>query len=320
MVSKSFKPFVVSYGDEDLLLDRDLEKARQWVGRRAIVLDGELVDAQYVLNLCESYSEEPRAIIVDNAHKLKAADKVLKEYIENKLPTDTSVILVAIVRTDKKISDIWALAIARGKGYERKTLKPWNTDGYVNWIQLEATRQHVVIDKDVAEALLGLVGVDLYRLANEIKKLSIFVGRANRILKTHISLVTTPSPKADPFKIAELVMGKNLRGAMNSFSVLYKNEGDKCLVPVVYSLMRQVEKTVIIRGLQDKGVPEGDIAALVGMKDWPFKNVAAPVARKHEMKSLVRHMGQLCKLDADVKGPARSKRTLVELTMLAIAQ
>jgi DNA polymerase III delta subunit len=84
--------------------------------------------------------------------------------------------------------------------------------------------------------------------------------------------------------------------------------------------MRQVEKTALIRSLLDKGVSETDIAVLVGMKEWPFKNVAAPIARKHDLKSLLKHMGQLCKLDADVKGPARSKRTLVELTMLSIAQ
>jgi hypothetical protein len=113
---------------------------------------------------------------------------------------------------------------------------------------------------------------------------------------------------------------KEVKKALSLFTVLYRNSGDECLIPVVRAVMKQVEKTTIIRNLQDRGVAESDIAGLVGMKDWPYKNVAAPVARKHDLKSLVGYMGRLSRLDADVKGPSRSKRTMVELAMLSIAQ
>lgn len=318
--SKSFKPFVVSFGGEDFFLDRDLDKARHWAGRKAIVLDGDGMHDYEVVGICETNTEEPRTIIVDNAHKLKGnKDKDLRAYIENKHPNDTSVILVGIVRAEK-LPEVWSIALSKGKGYERKPFKPWDVDGYIKWMQQEAEHSRVSIDAETAKNLLQLVGQDLYRLANEIRKLALYVGGAERIKKEHILLVTTPSPKAEPFQVAEMVIGKEARKALNAFSTLYKNAGEDCLIPVVRAVMKQVEKTAIIRSLQDKGVPEADIAVLVGMKEWPLKNVAAPIARKHELRTLVQHMGRLCKLDADVKGPARSKRTLVELTMLSIAQ
>jgi len=314
----SFKPFVISFGKEDFLLDRDLYKARQWVGRRTILLDGEEINGEQLVSLCDGYSENPRTIIVDNAHKMKG-DKPFRAYIESKQPEDSSVIIVGIVRSEK-LPDVWSLAMAKGKGYERKAFKSWDNSALSTWIKLEVGNLKSSIDDETIKFLIQCVGTDLYRLSNEIKKLALYAGSLGKIQRDHIVLVTTTSPKADQFMLSEAVMAKDARRALNTFSNLYKMSGDDCLVLVVRALMRQVEKTALIRSLLDKGVSETDIAVLVGMKEWPFKNVAAPIARKHDLKSLLKHMGQLCKLDADVKGPARSKRTLVELTMLSIAQ
>ena len=318
MAPNQFKPFVVSFGGEDLLLDRDMDKAKTWAGRSYRVLNGETVDGDQIVSVCETYSEDSRTVIVDNAHKVRD-NKALREYIENRSVGDKSVILVAIVRSEK-LPEMWSLAVSKGKGLERKKLKPWDESGHLTWIKLETDRCRVSIEDVVAKQLLQLVGTDFYRLANEIRKLSLYVGPAGRIQKEHILLVTTPTPRAEPWQVAEHVISKDLRKALSMFSLLYKNEGEDCLLPVVRSMMKQVEKSAVIRSLLDKGVADADIAVTVGMKEWPFKNMAAPNARKHELKSLVQYMGRLCKLDADVKGPALSKRTLVELTMLSIAQ
>jgi DNA polymerase III delta subunit len=315
----SFKPFVVSFGGEGLLLDRDLDRARRWVGREPKVLDGEGLTDQELVNVCETFSEAPRTIIVDNAQALKG-DKALRRYIEEKSITDARVVVAAIIRSEK-LPEVWSLAISKGKGYERKKLKykSWDTSEITNWIKLEATGQHVSIDETVAANLLHYVGPDLYRLANEIRKLALFVGQAGKIQKEHIALVTTATTQVDQFMVAESTLAKEAQRALNIFSILYKNSGDDCLIPVVSALMRQVEKALTVRASLDRGVPEDEIAVLIGMKPMAYKNFVAPIARKHDVKSLVRHMGRLCKLDADVKGPARSKRTLVELTMLSIA-
>jgi len=314
----TFRPFVVAFGGEDFFLDRDIEKALQ-AKRLPLRLDADdgLTDEQLVV-FCERYSEVPRVIIVDNAQKVKG-DKALRAFIEAKDITDTSLILVAIVRSEK-LPEVWSLALSKGKGVERKKPKPWETDTYTDFIRLEATRLRVAINGDVSTMLLQYVGPDFYRLANELRKLTIYVGQAGTINKEHVSLITTRTPKAEPYQVAEAVMAKDSRLAMNLFSVLYMNSGDDANIPVVRALMKQIEKTAIVRRLQDQGVNEEDIAVLIGMKLWPFKNVAAPTARKHDLRSLVNNMGRLCKLDADVKGPSRSKRTLVEMTMLSIAQ
>lgn len=317
--ASTFKPYVVSFGDEDFFLDRDIEKAQQ-VKRRILKLDAAdgLTDQQLV-DHCEGYSEVPRTIIVDNAQKVKG-DKVLKAFIENHEPTDPYLVIVAIIRSTK-LPEVWSLAISKaGKSYERKKPKPWEADEYLKFITNEATLNRIVIPGDVASVLLQYVGQDYYRLSNEIQKLAVLVGQAATVKKEHIARVTTPTPQATPHQVAEAVLAKNGKQAMTLFSHLYTNSGDDSLIPVVHALMREVEKTTIVRSLQDKGVSESEIAVLLGHKEWKYKNLVAPIARKHDLRSLVRHMGRLARLDADVKGPSRSKRTLVEMAVLSIAQ
>jgi DNA polymerase III subunit delta len=316
MAASKFNPFFVSYGNEDLLLDRDLDRAKSWAGRRVVRLDGGSLTDETLVELCETQSDEPRTIILDNAQELDG-DDALKAYIERRNPQDPSVILVAIVRSEK-LPEVWSLASSKGRGHERKSFKPWETEKYSKWIRNEAESHRTIMDDSVAQLLIQYVGTNLYRLANEVKKLASYVGPLGKIQKEHILLVTTITPQADPTKVAEATLSKDIKKAFNYLSVLYMQSGDDILIPVVYALMKQVERALVIRSLLDKRVADDEIAAVAGVKPWPYKNTWAPIAKKHDPKSLVRHMGRLCQLDADVKGPARS-RTLVELAMLSIA-
>lgn len=309
-------PFFVCFGTEDFFLDRDIERAKAWNGRTVITFDGHDLDDSELVSLLETQAD-PRTIIIDDAQKMKG-DKSLRRYIEEKVVTDLSTILVAIVRTEK-LPEVWSQAVSKGKGFERKKPPPWELEKTViKWLETEATRLKITLDKDVPTLLFQYVGGDYYRLANELRKLAVLVGHG-KVEKKHLILVTSPSPTAEPHQIAEATIAKEPKKAMNLLSTLLKNQGEEALVPVVASLMRQVEKTLLVRRALDKGMPEDDIATTVGMKLYPLKNFALPVARKHDTRSLVRHMGRLCRLDSDVKGPARSKRTLIELAVLAIA-
>jgi len=311
-------PFLVCFGTEDFFLDRDIERAKAWANRGVVLVDGHGLTDYELVSICEERSDRLRTVIVDDAQKVKG-DKALKAYIEDRSKSDLSVILAAIVRSEK-LPDVWSGAISKGKGIERKRLKGWSANNEISkWLLAEVERMGASFEKGLETTLLQSVGLDLYRLENELRKLVLLVGPGGKIEKKHIFLVTSPSMVSDPFQVAEAAISKDPKRAMNALSVLYKSQGDEVFVPVVSALMRQVEKTLLIRRMIDKGVPDEEVATAVGIKPWPFKNFAAPVARKYDASTLIRHMGRLCKLDADVKGPARSKRTLVELTVLAIA-
>ena len=312
-------PFLVSYGAEDFLLDREIERARNWPKRDCQLVEGEDISELELISRIEAASYEgPRTIILDNAQKVKLS-KAMKAFLEERSKTDTATILFAVVRSEKLPAG-WQQVGEKGEVGEAKKFKPWMVDDITRWIENEAGTHNVKLAPEVAAMLLRWVDVDLYRLSNEIRKLATFVGPQGTVTKQHLELVVSKTPGANPFQVAEATIAKKPQVAINTFSILYKNEGSECLVPTTNALMKQVERALIVRRSLDRGVDPDLVAASVGLdaKKFPYRQLAE-AARKHRSGDLVRHMSRLCKLDVDVKGAAASKRTLVELAVLAIA-
>jgi DNA polymerase-3 subunit delta len=318
--ASSSAPFVISFGVESFFLDRDLERGLKWPGRALTTVEGDGTSDVDLVGICESRTmdDSPRVVVVDEANKIKG-DKALRTYIEEKNPKDDSIVLVAIIRSEK-CSDVWQLAAKKGKLIEHKKLKTYeNNNEVVRWVETEAMRIGLRLDKGISEALFSLLGSDLYRISSELRKLLLLVGKDQKATKEHLKLVIAPAPTAEPYQVAEAAMNKDLRGAMNLLSTVYKNMGDDANVPIAYALMRQIEKLTVVRSLLERGVPEDELAASIGMHPFRFKSSVLPQVRKHSLSDLVRIMSRLCKLDTDVKGPARSKRTHIELAVLSVA-
>ena len=314
-------PFLVSFGAENFLLDREIQRARKWPGREVFLVEGEDVTEMQLISLLgeTSFGGSPSTIILDNAQKVKLG-KSMKSFVEAKSKSDTSTILFAIVRSDKLPAGWSDVAAEKGEVGEAHKFKPWMIDPIIRWIQTEASNHQVKIDVEIAKLLLRYIDVDLYRLSNEIRKLAIYVGEGGIVTKEHVNLVLSPTPAATVFQVSEATIAKNKIEAMNAFSRLYKNEGPACFVGLTGALMKQVERALIVRRLLDKGVDVNIVAASVGLdaKKFPYRQLSE-AASKHSVSGLVGHMARLCKLDLDVKGAASSKRTLVELAVLAIA-
>lgn len=319
MAKASIQPFIVSFGVEDYFLDRDLARARGWKDRSIFQVEGEDVTDFELVSLCESAGLDAgeRVVIVDNAQKVKG-DKDLKAYIDAKSPTDGSAVLVAIVRSEK-LPEVWARAAKKGKLFEHKKLKTYDTNNEVlKWVGTEALRLELGLDKGVAEFLFQMVGGDLYKIASELTKLQVLVGKGNKVTLAHLKLVLAPSPSAEPWQVAEAAIERDAKKALNLLSVVYRTMGEEAHVPLSFSLIKQVEKLIVARSLLDQKASEEEIAVALGMHPWRCKTYFIPQVRKHTLGGLISCLGGLRKLDVDVKGPARSKRTRVELAVLSL--
>ncbi len=313
-------PFVVSFGSEPYFLDKDLERGRHWPGRSVITIDGDGTTDTELVSVCEtgSFDGGPRVVVVDEANKIKG-DKALRAYIEEKDPKDDTTVLVAIIRSEK-LSALWASAAKKGRVVEHKKLKTWDTNNEViKWAEAEARKLDLTLDKGISDVLFQYLGGDLYRISSDLRKMLLLVGKGGKVTMDHVKLTISPSMSAEPFQVAEAAIAKDLKRAMNLLSVVYKTMGDGASVPVSFSLQRQVEKMVVARQLLDRGTSEEDMAQLLDMHAYRFKNFFLPHVKKHRLTDLIRHMDLLCRLDVDVKGPARSKRTHVELAVISIA-
>lgn len=311
-------PFFVSYGAEDYFLDLDVEKARAWKGRSIVLVNGDGLPDHELASICEEHAEEPRVIVVDTANKIKG-EKALKEYIEEKSPTDLSTILFAIIRSEK-LPELWAKAAAKGRLFKHEKLKTFESNNeVVKFVEAEFRKAGLRPDVGVSQALYEFAGPGLHKLANEVRKIALIVPDGEKVTKDHLRRVLSPSPSAETYEVADAAIEKEPRKAMNALSIIYKTMGEEANVPLTAALIKVVERAVLARHILDRGGNEEDVATRLGMHPWRCKTQFMPHVRKHDLGSLVRHMGRLCKLDVDVKGPARSKRTLVELAVLSIA-
>lgn len=320
MKKNKLPAFLVFYGAEDFFLDRDYETMRKVPDRITVNLNGEDVKEKELLDILESRSFDgsERLVILDHAQAVKVG-KQFASYVENKSPNDTYTVLVAIVRA-AKLPEAWANAGAKGKIVERKQLKSWDTNNeIVKWTETEASRLRIHLDKGVADIIYKFIGNDLHRIVNELRKLAFLVGEGGTVTSKHVSLVLSPTFPAEPYEVADAAIAKNPKKAMNLLSSVYRRMGDNALVPVMSSLAKQVEKLLVARSMVDRKVPDEDIASRIGMNLWRFRVHYMPTVKKHSVQSLSRCMELLCQLDADVKGPSKSKRTLVELAVLSIA-
>jgi DNA polymerase III delta subunit len=314
------RPFRVAFGGESFLLDREGMKARSWKERQVVALDGDGLSDYDLVGVCRTLPFDGRSLVVvlDNAQKVKG-DKNLKGYIEAKDVTDTSVVLHAIVRSEK-LPAVWDLASKKGWVKEYSKFKGYDDAGVIAWIKKEAADLGLRLTEGVPNIMLTFLGHNIGALAGELQKLQFLVGRGNDVTVEHLKLVLSPSPQAEAWQVAEAAADKDFRRALNLLSILYRGEGGAAHVPVTSALMRQVEKLMVARHMFDAKMSEDEMAAGLGMHPYRFRKFFLPTVQKHRMPDLLRHMARLCQLDADVKSSAQSRRSLVELTVLSITQ
>ncbi len=160
----------------------------------------------------------PKTLILDNAQKVKLS-KAMKAFLDER-GTDTTTILFAVVRSEKLPAG-WSQVGEKGEVSEAKKFKPWMVDDITRWIENEASTHNVKLGPEVASTLLRWVDVDLYRLANEVRKLATFVGPNGTVTKQHLDLVTSKTPGATQFQVAEAAGAKKPQVSIYTFSIIY---------------------------------------------------------------------------------------------------
>lgn len=314
-------PFLVLYGDEHFSMDRvKASKIASWSKNRTIIRkDGADINDEELVGFFENNSsfDEPenKAVILDNAQDLKLKGD-LEEYIAKKDPKDLSCVVLAIVRAEK-LPAVWKSAVKKGEQAYFAKLKYWETDKAVSRVIDEALALGVKLDKNLAEIIHRYLGDNLGAIFNELTKLAC-IAKDGVVTKKQLISVLAPDLRVKPFQVAEAATEKNFRQALSMAATCYKNMGEGANITLTDALLTQVEKLAVIRQLLDQGETSQGIAIRLGIHEYVCKKTLIPLAQKHSLKGLLKHMNDLCKLDVQVKGAARSKRTLVELAILSI--
>lgn len=310
--------FNVFFGEEDYLLDRELQRARLWPDRQVTSLDGKTTESQ-LLDALRQFTLDDTGIVVvlDDAQKVKLG-AAFTAYIEQLDSRDTSTVLVAVYRKPS-LSKEWEALRSKGRLIEHRKFKPWEVELLEERLRKEADMLGMVLKPGAFKLLQQVYHGNVSGMINELKKISYLVAKGGDITETQVKLVCRRQLTIQPWEVAELASKKELKKALLNTGLLFQAEGDGVAVPIVASLMNQTEKLLAARSMLDKGKSLEAIGAVLNMQKYRLEKVFLPIVKKHTTAQLLNQMKMLCELETQVKGAAQSKRTLVELAVHQLA-
>src|SRR5262249_56344055 len=139
------------------------------------------------------------------------------------------------------------------------------------WIRDYVARAGCYIEPQSAAYLVGMVGVDLMRISNELDKLISYAGEKGRIGKTEIEELVLNSRERSNFELTDAILDGDRRRALNLLDRIYANASER---PETLSLMilgaiaSNYRKMLAAKELMSRNAPNAEVAKAVGMSPY----------------------------------------------------
>jgi DNA polymerase-3 subunit delta len=216
-------------------------------------------------------------------------------------PPETSVLVVAASRADKR--QRWVKAFGKAVVVCEA---PKRSRDLAAFVQEEATRQDVVLERGVAEALAERVGPQLMLLRNEIAKLALLAGPGETVSRAHVGAGTALSAEEPIWDLTDAIGEGRSADALRVLGrLLAAGEAPPLLLGALVSHFRRLARTAA--GAEVPGPP------------FVRKKLAAQ-ARRYGAARLRSALAALQETDLALKGAGHLKPELsLERLVLALA-
>ncbi|MGH9938673.1 MAG: DNA polymerase III subunit delta, partial [Blastocatellia bacterium] len=225
-------PLYLFEGPEKYLRDRALKKlletavdesVRDFNFSRISVAQGNLDDALALARQFPMISA--RRMVVVTGFEAINDDKqldALKDYL--RAPADTT----ALVFVSDALDNRRNIATMLRKTCEVVNFDPMDErDAAPQWICDYVARAGAFIEPQAAAYLVGMVGVDLMRLSNELDKLINYVGEKGRIGKPEIDELVLNSREHSNFELTDAILDGDRRRALSLLDRIYANASER---------------------------------------------------------------------------------------------
>lgn len=182
------------------------------------------------------------------------------------------------------------------------------------WALQEFEKYHAAVDNDALDLLLTFVKNDLWRMSNEINKLSLYK-KGSAVKKEDVILQVKPDIENDIFKTIEALAAKNKKLAL----VLLHNHLDEGEVPLYLLSMiaYQFRNLIIIKELLEKGMPYQAIAKKAGLHPFVVQKTYA-ACRQFSLLELKKIYRKIFQIDSEIKTGSIEPETALDLLVAQI--
>ena len=270
-------------GQDDYSLGESLEEIKRGIGDQSLLaantttLDGQQMTLDQLRTVCETlpFLAERRLVIVNgllecfeprgrSSRQQKTAHatnhqnehKSLATYI-SKLPDSTILVLVSgrIASKNPLLSQLSAKA-------KVKSFPLLRGARLRQWIQKHVVEEGGTISPQAIGLLAELVGGNLWIMANEINKLTLFTS-GRRIEEGDVKMVVSYAQQASVFAMVDAILEFKVRLAEQSLHQLLQRGASSAYLLVMLS--RQVRMIVRVKGLRNQRKPETEIRNKLGL-------------------------------------------------------
>lgn len=282
------------YGDEDYSIELEVKKLKKkLLDKNFSAMNFKTVNNPNFADLISLLRTQPMMfgniiilINIENYFSKTFEDSEI-EQIANALEDNTEnicIIFCAILpRNEGKKLDsrkkIYKTITKYAKTQEFPTFKPYKVEDILNWINKEAKKLEITLDKDAALTLIEQIGNNLRELITELEKLKLLAYPQTNITKKMVKEICISNE--DLFTLADFLMKENKGQALLEFKKLLDK---KHLLEILSSLQTMLRKWIIIK-LKAKDLSFFEISKLTGqhefvvkttfekLKDTPLKNL-----------------------------------------------
>jgi len=257
-----------------------------------------------------------RFIIVDGVERWKEAD--VKAHVAPALQAiapDTTIAFFGREEGRVKVSAALAEAVERAGGNVavERTLKAKELP---KWLQGEASKLGVALDRDGAQALVGQVGDRQQRLVREVEKLAIELGPGARIGAEQVEAAAAHSAERQVWGLVDAVVAGEGQAATRAYITL-QSQGES-VTRLVGLLGRRVRDVLEIALRLEAGEAPAEIKKAIKGSPWAADRRIGE-ARRSDPERLRRALEALADLelathgDTELSDPTEAVRAIARI-------
>jgi DNA polymerase-3 subunit delta len=318
--SGQIAPLYLFEGSEKYLRDQAVKKlldaavdesARDFNFDTISVVQGNLDDALALARQFPMISQ--RRMVVVTGFEAISDDKqleALKDYL--RAPAETT----ALVFVSDALDNRRNIATMLRKTCQVVSFDPMDErEAAPRWISDYVSRAGCFIEPQAAAYLVGMVGVDLTRLSNELDKLINYAGEKGRIGKPEIDLMVLNSREHSNFELTDAILDGDRRRALSLLDRIYANASER---PETLSLMilgaiaSNYRKMLAAKELMRKNAPNSEVAKAVGMPPFAVTRLNERV-RKIDVERIMRGIARIAETDLALKTSLATPRLQIEV-------
>ena len=168
------------------------------------------------------------------------------------------------------------------------------------------------IEDSTAKYLYGHIGYNLYKLSNELQKLSLFKDQGNTITRNDIDSVGISNNKSNVFDIINFLIENNKKEALSLLDKVFKKQNPGILL--ISSWYSHFEKLLYLRTVTNKEI--SDISEFMEIHAYVIETKLKPQAKKFSTKKLLNILKTLANIELKIKQSSISIKLYLEKFIL----